>query len=100
MKQGIHPQYYDNAQVTCACGNSFTTGSTKPTIKVEICNKCHPFFTGQQKFVDSVGRIERFQKKQAAIIAKPFKKKQKEKLDETPHPRSLREMLMQQEKSK
>ena len=63
MKQGIHPQYYDNCQVTCACGNKFTTGSTLEKIDVEVCSKCHPFFTGQQKFVDIKGRIDKFKEK-------------------------------------
>jgi large subunit ribosomal protein L31 len=60
MKQGIHPKYYDDCQVSCVCGNKFTTGSTLPKIEVEVCNKCHPFFTGQQKFVDIKGRIDKF----------------------------------------
>ncbi len=59
MKQGIHPEYHQ-AKVTCACGNTFVVGSTTPEIKVEICNNCHPFFTGQQKFIDTAGRLERF----------------------------------------
>ena len=62
MKEGIHPQY-QQAQVSCACGNTFETRSTKPVINVEICSACHPFFTGKQKFVDSEGRVERFQRK-------------------------------------
>lgn len=62
MKQGIHPKYYD-CQVTCACGNKFTTGSTLEKIDVEVCSKCHPFFTGQQKFVDIKGRIDKFNEK-------------------------------------
>lgn len=62
MKKGIHPKYV-KALVTCACGNKFETRSTKPEIKVEICSACHPFFTGKQKFVDSEGRVERFQRK-------------------------------------
>jgi len=64
VKKGIHPDY-DVARVTCACGNTFETRSTKKTINVEICSACHPFFTGKQKFVDSEGRVERFQKKYA-----------------------------------
>jgi large subunit ribosomal protein L31 len=62
MKEKIHPQYF-RTQVTCACGTSFETGSTKETLKVEICSKCHPFFTGKQKFVDTGGRVERFKRK-------------------------------------
>ncbi|MBE3578353.1 MAG: 50S ribosomal protein L31 [Caldanaerobacter subterraneus] len=63
MKPGIHPTYYHNAVVKCACGNTFITGSTKKEIRVEICSKCHPFFTGQQKIVDTGGRVERFRKR-------------------------------------
>ena len=64
MKKAIHPKYYDDCQVTCTCGNSFVTGSTLPQIKVEICSACHPFFTGEMKFVDTKGRIEKFREKQ------------------------------------
>jgi len=59
MKQGIHPEYMD-ASVTCACGNTFQTRSTKAEIRVEICSACHPFFTGKQKIVDTEGRVEKF----------------------------------------
>ncbi len=62
MKPDIHPPYVET-EVTCACGNSFKTRSTQPVIKVDICNVCHPFYTGKQKFVDSAGRVERFQRK-------------------------------------
>jgi large subunit ribosomal protein L31 len=65
MKQGIHPKYYSDCQVTCACGNKFTTGSTVEKIDVDVCSKCHPFFTGQQKFVDIKGRIDKFNEKMA-----------------------------------
>lgn len=63
MKPGIHPTYYHDAVVKCACGNTFITGSTKKEIRVEICSKCHPFFTGQQKIVYTGGRVERFRKR-------------------------------------
>ena len=62
MKPTIHPKY-ETCTVTCACGEAFQTRSTRPTIRVEICSKCHPFFTGKQKFVDSAGRVEKFTKK-------------------------------------
>ncbi len=62
MKKDIHPNYVDTA-VSCGCGNTFTTRSTKETLSVEICSACHPFYTGKQKFVDTAGRIERFKKK-------------------------------------
>jgi large subunit ribosomal protein L31 len=63
MKGKIHPKYYDNAKVTCLCGNTFTIGSTKAEIRVEVCSKCHPFYTGEQRIVDSMGRVERFKKR-------------------------------------
>lgn len=62
MKQGIHPDY-KTATVSCACGNTFQTRSTKETIRVEICSNCHPFFTGKQKIVDTEGRVEKFLQK-------------------------------------
>ncbi len=62
MKQGIHPNYVD-CTITCACGNVIKTRSTKPEIHVEVCSKCHPFYTGKQKLVDSGGRVERFNKR-------------------------------------
>ena len=62
MRKGIHPKYMD-CTVTCACGNVIHTRSTKPSIRVEICSACHPFFTGKQKLVDTAGRVERFRKK-------------------------------------
>lgn len=65
MKKNIHPQYHSRAKVTCVCGNKFTVGSTKPEIKVEICSKCHPFYTGKQEFVDIAGRVERFKARKA-----------------------------------
>lgn len=63
MKTGIHPTYYPEAQVICVCGNTFTTGATQEVIKVEICSKCHPFFTGEQRIVDTEGRVERLKKR-------------------------------------
>jgi large subunit ribosomal protein L31 len=63
MKDKIHPQYYNDATVTCACGNSFTTGSTRKSMKVETCSKCHPFFTGERKMLDTTGRVERFRRR-------------------------------------
>lgn len=62
MKKDIHPPYY-KCTVSCACGNTFETGSTKKSLKVEICSVCHPFFTGKQKIIDTTGRVERFNKK-------------------------------------
>ncbi len=62
MKKDIHPTYYQ-ATVTCACGETFVTGSTKQSIRVEICSRCHPFYTGTRKFVDAEGRVQKFAKK-------------------------------------
>ena len=63
MKTDIHPQYFAEATVTCSCGNTWTTGATKPQIKVEICSQCHPFFTGEQRIVDTEGRVERLKRR-------------------------------------
>lgn len=63
MKTKIHPKYYDDAKVTCLCGNVFTLGSTKPEIKVDVCSNCHPFYTGKQRILDTRGRVERFRKR-------------------------------------
>ena len=96
MKAQIHPQYFENAQVICVCGNRFTTGSTSEVIHVELCSNCHPFYTGEQRFVDSASRIDKFQKKQEvakvhqATVVK--KKEELKKKDEAP--KTLREMLL------
>ena len=63
MKDKIHPKYFADAKATCLCGNVFPMGATKPEIRVEICSKCHPFYTGHQRIVDTMGRVERFKKK-------------------------------------
>lgn len=68
MKADIHPKYVE-AEVRCACGNSFKTRSTRPVIVVGICNACHPFYTGQQKFVDTAGRVDKFQQRLAKTQA-------------------------------
>jgi len=78
MKEGIHPQYGE-ATVTCACGYSFQTCSTKSVIKLEICSHCHPFFTGKQKLLDSAGRVERFQKRYKKTEGKTVRKKRSPK---------------------
>jgi large subunit ribosomal protein L31 len=62
MKQGIHPEYVDST-VTCSCGNTFQTRSTSPSMRVDVCNKCHPFYTGTQRIVDAAGQVERFNKR-------------------------------------
>jgi ribosomal protein L31 len=63
MKEKIHPQYFPDAKVTCSCGNTFTVGSTKKEISVELCSKCHPYYTGEQRVVDTAGRVERFRRR-------------------------------------
>jgi len=63
MKKEIHPKYYKQATVTCSCGNTFKVGSTKEHIETEICSNCHPFYTGQEKIVDTMGRVEKFRKR-------------------------------------
>ncbi len=73
MKDGIHPTFYDKATVTCSCGSHFTVGSTKEKINVEICSQCHPFFSGNEKIIDTAGRVERFKKRKEASAAKAKK---------------------------
>ena len=63
MKEKIHPKYYPDAKVTCSCGNAFTIGSTRKTLKVELCSQCHPFFTGERRMIDTAGRVERFKQR-------------------------------------
>jgi len=65
MKKDIHPKYYEKARVTCACGNTFEAGSTKEYMEVEICSKCHPFYSGKEKMIDTMGRVEKFKKRLA-----------------------------------
>lgn len=96
MKKNIHPQYFESANVICSCGNRFNTGSTKQEIMVEVCYKCHPYFTGEQKFIDTKGRIDLFTRKQK--IAQEYQKirsKKAEKKDqkEEKRPKTLRELL-------
>ena len=70
MKEKIHPKYFDNASVTCACGNTFNVGSTRPSLRIDVCSKCHPFFTGEQRIVDTAGQVERFMKRLERKAAK------------------------------
>lgn len=105
MKASIHPDWYSETKVVCACGNTFATGSTMESIRVEICYKCHPFFTGQQKFVDTLGQVERFQKKTQVSQVKQAEKQQikqardaKVKVDKSEKP-SLRDLLMKARKN-
>ncbi|OGG29694.1 50S ribosomal protein L31 [Candidatus Gottesmanbacteria bacterium RIFCSPLOWO2_01_FULL_46_9] len=99
MKAKIHPQWFNDAKVTCSCGHTFTVGATKAEFHVDICSKCHPFFTGEMKFVDTLGRVEKFQQKQKAAAAKAGelaekKKKKEERVASLRNQKSLKEMLM------
>lgn len=104
MKADIHPNWYSETKVTCACGASFITGSTLPEIRVEICSACHPFYTGAQKFVDTLGQVDRFVKKVEVSKVKQIEQKKilenkKAKLEERKKERpSLKDLLMQARK--
>ena len=74
-KQDIHPEYFIKSKVTCACGNTFTVGATRPEIRVDICSKCHPFFTGEEKLIDTAGRVEKFKTRRTKAAAVPKKAK-------------------------
>src|SRR3989344_4415078 len=105
MKANIHPNWYPEATVTCACGNTFVTGSPLPAIRVEICSKCHPLFTGQQKFVDTLGQVDRFIKKTESSKIKQAERKRiletrKSKFEEQKKEKpSLKDLLMQARKT-
>ena len=74
MKVAIHPKYYKEAKVKCACGNIFTVGATKPEIQVEICSNCHPFYTGEEKLIDTAGRVEKFKARRTKAVPAKAKK--------------------------
>ena len=105
MKANIHPQWFEDTKVTCACGESFITGSTVQAIRVDICSKCHPLYTGKQKLVDDMGQVQRFEQKNQKAQAKQkviqtilenrASKVQKEKAEKP----SLKDLLMQARKS-
>ena len=80
MKANIHPDWYPDAKVTCACGNTFYVGYTRPKLTVDVCYNCHPFYTGQMKFLDTAGRVEAFKTKQAGQTDKRISKTEKRKL--------------------
>jgi len=93
MKKDIHPQVYTDARVTCACGAGFTTMSTKKELVVEICSACHPFYTGQKRYIDTEGQIEKFAKKvKAAKEATPIKKAKKAAPAEKQKPITLKDL--------
>jgi len=97
MKANIHPTWYPNAKVTCACGATFTVGSTKPQIHVEICSACHPLFTGEMKYIDTQGRVEKFQQQRMKAAQSSMKKQAttqpKEEEEKQQRPETLREMI-------
>lgn len=105
MKADIHPQWNNQTKVTCACGNSFTTGSILSDIRVEICSKCHPFYTGQQKFVDTLGQVDKFQKKTEESkkkfeVKQQIKQQRAQRTQSAPSDKpSLKDLLMQARKS-
>lgn len=99
MKASIHPKWYVDAKVTCACGNTFTVGATVPTIQVDVCSNCHPFYTGQIKFIDTAGRVDAFKTKMAGgtkdFVSKNERrklKKQEEMAKELERPDTLEEL--------
>lgn len=100
MKSNIHPNWNHQALVTCSCGSTFTTGSMQDTLNVDICSKCHPFFTGEMKFVDRQGRVDKFmQKMQAAQVKQQelkSKKKKAAKADAKSH-LTYKQLLQQQQ---
>ncbi len=102
MKAAIQPKWFEEAKVTCSCGNTFTVGASVPELKVEVCYNCHPFYTGQMKFLDTAGRVDAFKAKMAnsgkKILSKTEKrkiKKQKELLEEMNRPESLAQLREQ-----
>lgn len=107
MKTNIHPKYYPEAKITCACGNTFITGATQPEMKIEICSNCHPFYTGQMKYVDTAGRVEAFKTKRQKADKKVLSKKQKRQIkkikkirEESERPETLSELRKTNKKVK
>jgi large subunit ribosomal protein L31 len=89
MKQGIHPKYVE-ATVTCACGNTFTTRSTRPVLRTDVCSRCHPFFTGEQRIVDTAGQVDRFMRRlQTAQNKQAASEQHRQVKQEPPKKRSL-----------
>lgn len=98
MKSTIHPTWYHDCAVTCSCGNTFVIGSVRETLQVDICDKCHPFFTGEVKFVDRQGRVDKFRKQQQLASEKQnLTKKIGKKSEKTAESKSYRELLQDQQ---
>ncbi len=107
MKSKIHPKWYPEAKVTCACKNTFTVGATQPEITVEVCYNCHPFYTGKMKFVDTAGRVDAFIEKQKGAKKKVVSKTEKRRIkkakrirDELAKPDSLEQLRKTAKRSK
>ncbi|OIP78371.1 MAG: 50S ribosomal protein L31 [Candidatus Portnoybacteria bacterium CG_4_8_14_3_um_filter_44_10] len=79
MKKDIHPKYYQDAIIKCACGNTVKTGATQPELRVEICSACHPFYTGKEKLIDTAGRVDKFKKRMEKKGTKVTKKEKRQK---------------------
>jgi len=94
MKKNIHPTYYPDCKITCACGNTFVTGSTLPEIKIEVCSACHPFYTGKQKLVDTARRVEKFEEKKAKSAKLTDRKGKKAKRAKKSAKRSSKEVVV------
>ena len=88
MKQGIHPKYFEKAEIKCACGAKFEVGSTVEKIEVEICSQCHPFYTGKEKLVDTAGRVDKFKARMKAAKKHQGDNKAKPKTDKKDKPKS------------
>lgn len=103
MKKDIHPKYYSEAKIICACGNIITTGSTKPEIKVEVCSACHPFYTGKKRLVDTAGQLDRFKKrfeKSSKMKAEIEKKKAKDMAKKKPKTKLIIKKKISKKKAK
>lgn len=96
MKQGIHPRYV-TATVTCACGSTWTTRSTKPTLSVDVCSTCHPFYTGEQRIVDTAGQVERFMRRVQNAQAEPRRRKVERREERLEQRRRMEEMRRNEE---
>jgi len=93
MKKDIHPKYFENAKVTCACGASFSVGSTQENIHVEICSQCHPFFTGKEKLLDTAGRVDKFKARmEAAKKYQATSQPKKEKAEKPEEEKTLKKL--------
>lgn len=97
MKANIHPDWYPEAKVKCACGNTFIVGATVPEIEVEVCNACHPFYTGQMKYVDTAGRVDSFKEKQKKAKDKVLSKTEKRKRKKAARKKKIEEELSKPE---